>query len=737
MPEFTSPPTYSQDPPEYSPSPTGSPVLLPLSIESEPLIKASEASDFLVPLGSSLRCAQTERHSRYLPHIIASARCISLTKQHVNLVLAEPLVFIRPPGQGWISSGLTPESEASNTIGRDGRLSGVVHVVWTGPAKRVRGVKVEVKCRYKLLAPVRGVSDWEEGILFERTVELGSSGACEQGVWLEKGLNSFEFGVTIPGSAPTYERSFWGTTHYNATATVMGTGSFLTKEMSTSQNFYVAAFPYREDNIFQFQFVNQGVSSHFDTFSSTLSSNEFIVAAPLSASLTLLSVPADLTIYAINIYIQQYVTVRQPKSGLCETVASSKASIVQQGATGGYGAKGFAKAARERGDILMDGRAHAGELWKWFKIGRLPTSDIIRPTTLSGTESPIRFSSELAFEVVFSRDDPKVENPVVNIMTLHNKPVMIASCCCMSSHLTLPIYSEPTPEIQGKDRKSRDCLGCMCDMTWEKLEQRELNLQYRLEYTPSITRAVSKNPDLIYQACTLFSVFDYFMSIIDLEHLFSSDYIPSDKEFGADQREFSSTDVFTVDHHSLRARKKTKPMRLCYFLGISLAGLVVLIVSGFFIYLTYLVAEHFWLNLFDPHRSATASADHIVVQSYYGKRVPKFDVVASVFVRLGGELAEVKIGEYGSSAPFLNETEQFGQWKSLYSQRVFSQIDLNSTEKIHHKKVDLPIPWDILSQFYKPHTYFPQIVNTFVIVPSSPDPIFNSSKPVPSSRTRP
>lgn len=65
--------------------------------------------------------------------------------------------------------------------------------------------------------------------------------------------------------------------------------------------------------------------------------------------------------------------------------------------------------------------------------------NLIRSTTLPGTQTSIRFSSELAVEVVFSTAEVPNE---VRIGTFYRKPVLISSCWCMLKFLTLPGESE-------------------------------------------------------------------------------------------------------------------------------------------------------------------------------------------------------------------------------------------------------------------------------------------------------
>lgn len=144
--------------------------------------------DSIFPLGSSLTSPSPEPNSQHLPHILASARAQPLSKPAVRIVLSEPLIFITPPGKDWSTSPSTLD-HTDERPGKDGLLSGVVHVVQ--PAKKlVKGIKIELRCLLKMMdLPTDG---YRASVALKKTVLLGGK-SVREGIWLNKGLNRCDF----------------------------------------------------------------------------------------------------------------------------------------------------------------------------------------------------------------------------------------------------------------------------------------------------------------------------------------------------------------------------------------------------------------------------------------------------------------------------------------------------------------------------------------------------------------
>jgi len=69
-------------------------------------------------------------------------------------------------------------------------------------------------------------------------------------------------------------------------------------------------------------------------------------------------------------------------------------------------------------------------------LGRLPSDDVIRPSTLQGTNTPIEVSHDLVLEMKF--DVPGKDSEVLRV----SRRVTISSCCCMIESLLVPTYAE-------------------------------------------------------------------------------------------------------------------------------------------------------------------------------------------------------------------------------------------------------------------------------------------------------
>ncbi|PLW45257.1 hypothetical protein PCASD_04033 [Puccinia coronata f. sp. avenae] len=134
--------------------------------------------------------------------------------------------------------------------------------------------------------------------------------------------------------------------------------------------------------------------------------------------------------------------------------------------------------------------------WEIEHIGRLPTDDVIRPSTNSGTQTNIQIFHTLIFEIHFSvendwnigqAEDPGAlsnsknfksnkslpPKPILQKVLSIKKSVQISSCCCMVENLVLPPYStfdpnaefvqDPTPSHAARRFK------CVCGISTDVL----------------------------------------------------------------------------------------------------------------------------------------------------------------------------------------------------------------------------------------------------------------------------
>lgn len=184
-----------------------------------------------------------------------------------------------------------------------------------------------------------------------------------------------------------------------------------------------------------------------------------ILSAPFAVSLTLAAPPPTLTIFSVNAYLRQ-TTTSLPKDGTPRVIQGARRYIVREGMLGAYSDPGWAARARagkgapgSTGIILDSRREGAAEsgFWRFTKVGRLvsarldrsasrfvdeelrpsfpqPCDSTLRPSTLPGTVTSLRFSSQLVVDVVFTEEssDPAHDGRV-KIATLYDREVHISS----------------------------------------------------------------------------------------------------------------------------------------------------------------------------------------------------------------------------------------------------------------------------------------------------------------------
>ncbi|OAV96273.1 hypothetical protein PTTG_09726 [Puccinia triticina 1-1 BBBD Race 1] len=136
--------------------------------------------------------------------------------------------------------------------------------------------------------------------------------------------------------------------------------------------------------------------------------------------------------------------------------------------------------------------------WEVEHIGRLPTDDIIRPSTNPGTQTNIHIFHTLLFEIHYSVEDdnrnkpsdfsdsggahgPKksptdyhsTPNPITRKVLSIRKPVQISSCCCMVESMVLPPYSQFDPNAQFVQHPTPShaarMFKCVCGMSTDVL----------------------------------------------------------------------------------------------------------------------------------------------------------------------------------------------------------------------------------------------------------------------------
>lgn len=208
--------------------------------------------------------------------------------------------------------------------------------------------------------------------------------------------------------------------------------------------------------------------------------------------------PPDLAVYMVRVSLETQVELHTVKKGK-QYVGPLKHRLFEKGFIPKSPADMHESGAKER-IIRWCGNDDA---WSVQGIARVPDDNVIRPTTLPGSRGDIRFSHQLAVEIIHSRDPlhdglPADSDRSLKAFTLR-QPVVIPSCCVAYSAVTLPRYEEKESASSKKVSTYRvpDALAppeespftiavsprnpsghefCVCGMSLADLEAQEHNI---------------------------------------------------------------------------------------------------------------------------------------------------------------------------------------------------------------------------------------------------------------------
>ncbi|WVQ82686.1 hypothetical protein IAT38_004818 [Cryptococcus sp. DSM 104549] len=146
-------------------------------------------------------------------------------------VAAWDLSFVKPPQSPDLNPG-SIDSSAREPPSEDTVLSGALEVIMK-ERRRAKSISVGVQSACRLhMGAERG---WEEDGIFERGVEV--MGGDADGIWLEKGSQSFGFSILLPATLATTDNHYCADVVYILTARVEGipvTSSFFSRHLSAA-----------------------------------------------------------------------------------------------------------------------------------------------------------------------------------------------------------------------------------------------------------------------------------------------------------------------------------------------------------------------------------------------------------------------------------------------------------------------------------------------------------------------
>ncbi|WVQ81908.1 hypothetical protein IAT38_004035 [Cryptococcus sp. DSM 104549] len=175
-----------------------------------PLLTYSPSNVAVISSGDGPRVPHAVSLTNVTPQPVSNKGTLNIHIPAWGLVLVWPPYVPDIPSSDFSSSEREPPAE-------DTVLSGALEVIMK-ERRRVKSISVCVQGVSRLyMGKERG---WEEDGIFERGVEV--LGGDEEGIWLEKGRQSFGFAILLPATLAATDTHTFGRVSYILTARVEG-----------------------------------------------------------------------------------------------------------------------------------------------------------------------------------------------------------------------------------------------------------------------------------------------------------------------------------------------------------------------------------------------------------------------------------------------------------------------------------------------------------------------------------
>ncbi|WFD06820.1 hypothetical protein MVES1_002174 [Malassezia vespertilionis] len=272
------------------------------------------------------------------------------------------------------------------------------------------------------------------------------SDTSEKGLALSKGIHTFEFAFILPSYLPPYDRSPYGKVRYSVKVTALGAGR-AKSNVEETRNFYPMVNPSPDGGMTPLSILFNDIHSTVGMLSVACTSNNISVGGLFNIDIHSPSPPMDLIVYMVRVSLSTTIELDTRKRGK-QTVPVQKRKLYEQGYVPSQEIALSSSADYFPGYVRYAGTDDA---WTVQSLARIPDDNAIRPSTMPGTRSSLRFHHVLVVEVVHSRDDPAVNDCLtiegkrkIKVFTLRQN-VIIPSCCCALDAVTLPAYSAKEP----------------------------------------------------------------------------------------------------------------------------------------------------------------------------------------------------------------------------------------------------------------------------------------------------
>lgn len=288
----------------------------------------------------------------------------------------------------------------------------------------------------------------------------------EDGLELSKGVHTFEFAFIVPADAPPYDRSPFGKVRYTVKVVALGAGRALSN-VEEWRDFFPMVNPSADGGATPLSVLYNDVHPTVGMLSVACTSNNISVGGLFNVDIHSPSPPPDLIVYMVRVSLYTTIEVHTRRKGK-QVTPVQKRRLFEKGHVG------TPDRAAADADTCAGYLRYAGSnsAWTVQGVARIPDDNAIRPSTMPGTRSPLRFHHTLVVEVVHSRSDPRVPDCLTSegrrklkVFTLRQS-VVIPSCCCALDAVTLPTYS-----ARIEDTPSMPHLKHLKGTTWEQIVQ--------------------------------------------------------------------------------------------------------------------------------------------------------------------------------------------------------------------------------------------------------------------------
>lgn len=268
----------------------------------------------------------------------------------------------------------------------------------------------------------------------------------DHGIELSKGVHAFEFAFIIPADSPPYDRSPFGKIKYAVKVTALSAGR-AKSNVEEWKDFFPMVNPAPDGGMTPMTVLFNDIHATVGMLSVACTSNNISVGGLFNIDIHSPSPPVDLIVYMVRVSLHTTIELHTKRKGK-QYVPVQKRKLFEQGHVAPQDQAMGENADKLPGYVRYAGTDHA---WTVQGLARIPDDNAIRPSTMPGTRSALRFHHVLVVEVVHSRDNPAIKDCLtpegrrkLKVFTLRQN-VVIPSCCCALDAVTLPAYSAKEP----------------------------------------------------------------------------------------------------------------------------------------------------------------------------------------------------------------------------------------------------------------------------------------------------